>query len=192
MTIPNLITIGRLVFVPLIVWLIIAGQPATAFWAFVIAGVSDAVDGFIARQFNLRSDLGAYLDPLADKALLVSIYVALALLNEIPVWVTILVVSRDLFIVGAVLLSWMLGQPMPMRPALVSKANTLAQITLAAVALGDLAFNPDLATIRIGLHYLVGVLTVTSAALYLVDWIRHMGGGAVGAPVDQAHRDRLR
>jgi cardiolipin synthase len=140
-TIPNLITIGRLVFVPLIVWLIIAGQPATAFWAFVIAGVSDAVDGFIARQFNLRSDLGAYLDPLADKALLVSIYVALALLNEIPVWVTILVVSRDLFIVGAVLLSWMLGQPMPMRPALVSKANTLAQITLAAFALGDLAFN---------------------------------------------------
>src|SRR3970282_2243461 len=107
--------------VPLIIWLIIAPHPAAAFWAFIAAGISDAVDGFIARQFNLRSDLGSYLDPLADKALLVSIYMAFAVLGEIPVWVTILVVSRDLFIVGGVVLSWMLGDPMPMRPAAISK-----------------------------------------------------------------------
>lgn len=185
-TIPNLITIGRLLFVPLIIWLIIAPHPVAAFWAFVAAGISDAVDGFIARQFNLRSDLGAYLDPLADKALLVSIYMALAVQAEIPVWVTILVVSRDVFIIGAFVLSWMLGHPMPVSPALISKINTLAQITLAAIVLGDLAFSPDLAAIRWTLIYVVGVLTVVSAAQYLVEWVRHMGGAAARLP---AHED---
>jgi len=175
--------------VPLVVWLIVAPHPVAAFWAFVAAGVSDAVDGFIARQFNLRSDLGAYLDPVADKALLVSIYVTCATFGEIPVWVAILVVSRDLLIVGGVLLSWMVGQPMPMRPAAISKVNTLAQIILAAVVLGDLAFAPDLAALRVGLNYVVGVLTVASAALYLVDWVRHMGGVSA-TPLDRAHKDR--
>jgi cardiolipin synthase len=189
-TIPNLITIGRLLLVPLIIWLIIASHATAAFWTFVAAGVTDAVDGFIARQFKLRSDLGAYLDPLADKALLVSIYVTFAVLGEIPVWVTIMVVSRDLLIVGGVVLAWMVGPPMPMRPATISKVNTVAQITLAAVVLGDVAFGPYLATLRTGLNYLVGVLTVASAALYLVDWIRHMGGVSVGAPLDRAREDR--
>jgi cardiolipin synthase len=188
-TIPNLITIGRLLLVPLVVWLIIAPHPAAAFWTFVAAGVSDAVDGFIARQFNLRSDLGAYLDPVADKALLVSIYLTCAAYGEIPVWVAILVVSRDLLIVGGVLLSWVVGQPMPVRPAAISKVNTVAQIILAAVVLGDLAFGPDLAALRIALVYVVGVLTVASAALYLVDWVRHMGGVNT-APLDRARRDR--
>jgi len=189
-TIPNLITIGRLVLVPLIIWLIISPHPVAAFWAFVAAGISDAVDGLIARQFNLRSDLGAYLDPLADKALLVSIYMALAVLGEIPVWLTILVVSRDVFIIVAFVLSWMLGQPMPVRPALISKINTVAQITLAATALGDLAFSLGLAAVRAGLVYLVGALTVASAALYIVDWVRHMNGSAVTVSAGETREDR--
>jgi cardiolipin synthase len=188
-TIPNLITIGRLLLVPLIVWLIIAAHPTVAFWVFVAAGISDGVDGFIARQFNLRSDLGAYLDPLADKALLVSIYVAFAVFGEIPVWVTILVVSRDFLIVGGVVLAWMVGQPMAMRPAAISKVNTVAQITLAAIVLGDLAFSIDLGTLRTGLNYLVGISTIASAALYLVDWVRHMGRAAAGGPIDRTRED---
>ncbi len=180
MTIPNLITIGRLLLVPLIVWLIISGQPVASFTVFVLAGVSDGIDGFLARQFNLRSELGSYLDPLADKALLVSIYISLAVLGELPLWVTILVVSRDLFIVGAVVLSWMIGQPVEMRPLVISKVNTVVQIVLAAVVLGDLALPLDLLTFRNGLIYLVGALTVASASVYLVDWVRHMG--AAGGP----------
>src|SRR5690606_28373291 len=125
-TIPNLITIGRLFLVPLTIWLIVSGDAATAFWFFVLAGVSDAVDGFLARQFDLRSALGAYLDPLADKALLMSIYITFAILGDIPVWVTILVVSRDVLIIGGVVLAWMLGPPIEMRPRVVSKANTMA------------------------------------------------------------------
>ena len=176
MTIPNLITIGRLVLVPLIVWLMISGKPAGAFICFLAAGASDAVDGFLARQFNLRSDLGAYLDPLADKALLVSIYIALAMLDEIPVWVAILVVSRDLFIVAAVVLSWMIGQPIEVRPLAVSKINTVAQIVLAGFVLGELAVGVHLDIVRTGLIYLVGVLTVASAGAYLVDWVQLLGG----------------
>jgi len=187
--IPNLITIARLLLVPLIVWLIMAPHPLAAFWTFVAAGVSDAVDGLIARQFNLRSDLGAYLDPIADKALLVSIYVTFAAFGQIPVWVTILVVSRDVLIVGGVMLSWMVGRPMPMRPAAISKVNTVAQITLAAVVLADLAFGPYFAMVRMVLNYVVGVLTVASAALYLVDWVKHMGGAAAGAPLGQPPRE---
>ena len=180
-TIPNLITIGRLVLVPLIVWLMISGQSAAAFVVFILAGVSDAIDGFLARSFNLRSTLGSYLDPLADKALLVSIYISLAVLGEVPLWVAILVVSRDLFIVGAVVLSWMLDQPMEMHPLIISKLNTVVQIVLAGVVLGDLAFGAGLATLRMVLVYLVGILTIASAAVYLVDWVRHMGMGESAA-----------
>ena len=189
MTIPNLITIGRLLLVPMIVWLIITGQSAAAFVVFILAGVSDAIDGFLARTFDLHSELGSYLDPLADKALLVSIYISLAVLAEVPLWVVILVVSRDLFIVGAVVLSWMLGQPMEMRPLAISKVNTVVQIVLAAVVLGDLALGPDLAALRTILVYLVGVLTVASAAVYLVDWVRHMGMGESAAGSPTPHDD---
>ena len=183
-TIPNLITIGRLVLVPLIVWLMISGQSVAAFAIFILAGVSDAVDGFLARTLNLRSTLGSYLDPLADKALLVSIYISLAVLQEVPLWVVILVVSRDLFIVGAVVLSWMLDQPVEMHPLPISKVNTVVQIILAAVVLGDLALGVGLDLVRMILVYLVGILTIGSAAVYLVDWVRHMGMGesAAGTP----------
>ena len=177
MTLPNLITIARLLLVPLIVWLILDSQHIWAFWVFVAAGVSDAVDGFLARQFDLRSDLGTYLDPIADKALLVSIYVTLAVIAEIPVWITILLVSRDFLIVGAVVLSWMLGEPTSVTPSRISKLNTAAQIVFAAVVLGDLAFSVDLAIARTILIYVVGVLTVASAALYLFEWLRHMAAG---------------
>lgn len=175
MTIPNLISIGRLFLVPLAIWLIVSDEPLSAFWIFILAGVSDGVDGFLARHLNMRSVLGAYLDPLADKALLVSIYVTFAVLAEIPVWVTILVVSRDVFIIGAVLLAGMLGQPIAMRPRIVSKLNTVAQIVLAALVLGDLAFAIDLSTLRSVMVVTVGVLTIGSAFVYAVDWVRHMG-----------------
>ncbi len=175
MTIPNFISIGRLFLVPLTIWLIVANDALTAFWIFVLAGVSDGVDGFLARQFNMRSVVGAYLDPLADKALLVSIYVTFAVLNEIPTWVTILVVSRDVLIIGAVVLAGLLGQPVAMRPLIVSKLNTVAQIVLAALVLGDLAFPVDLTLFRQIMVVAVGILTVASALLYAVDWIRHMG-----------------
>src|SRR5947209_2644862 len=102
--VPNLITLARMVMAPMAVWMIVADRFMPAFLIFILAGVSDAVDGFIARRFGLRSELGAYIDPLADKALLISIYVALAVYSVLPAWLAIMVVSRDVMIMLAVLL----------------------------------------------------------------------------------------
>jgi cardiolipin synthase len=192
LTLPNLITIARLLLVPLIIWLIVDDQPLGAFWVLIVAGASDAVDGFLARHFDLRSDLGTYLDPIADKALLVSIYITLAVVAAIPVWLTILIVSRDVLIVGAVVLSWMMGEPMAVQPSRISKANTTLQIVLAVIVLGDLAFTIDLAMVRAVLVYVVACLTVGSAGLYLVGWVRHMGSGAAAGSSDAAGAARDR
>ena len=177
MTVPNLITVARIFLVPVIVWLIGTEAYAAAFWLFVIAGVSDGVDGFIARHFSSRSDLGAYLDPIADKALLVSIYIALAMANEIPFWLVIAVVSRDVLIVGGVMLSWIMDRPVSMQPLLVSKANTLAQIVLASVVLADLGLSYELTPIRHLMVIVTAFLTLLSAVAYLVEWLRHMTDG---------------
>src|SRR6185503_12589763 len=96
------------------------------------------------KRFRMTTVLGAYLDPLADKALLVSIYVTLGINNELPRWLVILVVSRDIMILGGLLLSWVLGNPMKVKPLIVSKLNTAAQIVLAAVVLGSLGLGIDM------------------------------------------------
>jgi cardiolipin synthase len=174
MTIPNLITIARLIAVPLIVLLIGQGSWGLAFTVFVAAGISDAVDGFIARRFDMRSELGAYLDPLADKALLMSIYVTLAIESLLPRWIVIAVVSRDIMIMGAVVLSWLLNKPVEIRPLIVSKLNTAAQIGLAALVLASSGFKFDVGQATNVFLILAGSLTIVSAAAYLIEWMRHM------------------
>jgi phosphatidylglycerophosphate synthase len=106
-------------------------------------GVWHAIDGFIAKRFDMASELGAYLDPVADKALIVSIYIALAMVGAIPYWLVVLVVSRDLMIVSAVILSWVMAKPVVIAPFLVSKLNTAAQLAFAALMLGSRAFGVD-------------------------------------------------
>ena len=174
MSIPNLITIARILLVPVVVWAIGSGEMLIAFVLFLAAGVTDAVDGFIAKRFNMTSEIGAYLDPLADKALIVSIYIALGITEVIPRWLVILVVSRDIMIIGGVLLSWLVGNPIPMKPLLVSKLNTVAQIVFASLVLGalGLGFNAD--GLETALMALVTVLTLLSVIFYLRDWFRHM------------------
>ncbi|ABE40181.1 CDP-alcohol phosphatidyltransferase [Rhodopseudomonas palustris BisB5] len=173
-SIPNIITIGRILLVPVIVWAIASNEMAIAFAVFVIAGVSDAVDGFLAKRFNMSSELGALLDPLADKALLVSIYVSLGIWGAIPRWLVILVVSRDIMIVGAVIISWLFGKPVPMKPLMVSKLNTVAQVGFAAVVLGALGFDIEPAPYDLILMISVTLLTLVSVSLYLIEWTRHM------------------
>ena len=97
----NLITLGRLLAVPLVVWLILSGDYTLTFWVFAAASVSDAIDGYVAKHFDQRSDLGALLDPIADKTLIVSLFVTLGLAGDLPTWLVILVVFRDLLIMVA-------------------------------------------------------------------------------------------
>lgn len=168
----------RFLLVPAIVWALLSGEMAWAFAFFLVAGVSDGVDGFIARHFDQQSRLGAYLDPLADKLLLVSVFVVLGLMGELPLWLVILAVSRDALILGAVMLSSVMGHPVTVKPLFVSKANTAVQIVLAAAALADLAFGLGWGAARTIIVLLSGALTVASAAAYLVAWLSHMAGYA--------------
>ncbi len=177
MNLPNLITIARILLVPVTVWLIISQAFGLAFLAFIVAGISDGVDGAIARRWGWRSELGAYLDPLADKALLVSIYVTLGMLKFLPAWLVILVVSRDILIVGAVILSWLMDKPLRMQPLMISKVNTAAQIVFAGVVLGALEFAIGFEPYVTAGMILVAVLTFASGALYLHQWLRHMANG---------------
>lgn len=174
MSIPNLITIIRLLVVPLIISMILEDRYGMAFWLFLGAGISDAVDGFIAKRFNSATKLGAYLDPLADKALLMSVFITLGYMGHIETWLVITVVSRDLLIIGAVVLSYLIGHPLTIAPLLVSKINTIAQILLAALVLADFGLHQSLGLGRIiqPMTYLTGVTTVGSGALYLLTWIR--------------------
>ncbi|MEC5325013.1 CDP-alcohol phosphatidyltransferase family protein [Aurantimonas sp. A3-2-R12] len=174
MTVPNFISIARLLGVPILVWALIDGDWQLAFLIFILAGISDAVDGAIARHFDQQSTLGLYLDPLADKALLISVFVGLSLLDQLPAWLAVAVVSRDLLIIAAVLLSYVMGQPVKVRPLLVSKMTTLAQLMLAAVALAEPAFGLQLNLLIAVLVGITALLTGLSAAAYLVDWLRHM------------------
>ena len=174
MSIPNLITLGRILLVPVVVWAIVSGEMLGAFLLFLLAGISDAVDGFLAKRFQMKSELGAYLDPLADKALIVSIYISLGIAKALPIFLVILVVSRDIMIVSAFMLTLLIGKPMAVRPLMVSKANTAAQILLAVVVLAENAFNFDASLATQLLMALVAVLTLLSIAFYLAEWVRHM------------------
>lgn len=176
MTIPNLITVGRLFLVPLVIVMIVNARWDFAFILFVVAGVSDAIDGFLAKRCGMASELGAWLDPIADKALIVSIYITLALVGAVPIWLVILVVSRDLMIVAAVLLSWLLDRPVTIAPIMVSKLNTAAQIAFAALALGSRAFGIDPGPAAVVAELVVALLTLASMTAYLAFWLRHMAG----------------
>ncbi len=178
LSIPNLITLGRILLVPIVVWAIASGAMAVAFVLFLAAGVSDAVDGFLAKRFHMSSVLGAYLDPLADKALIVSIYLTLGINGDIPRWLVILVVSRDILIVGGIMLSWLMGSPLKIRPLLVSKLNTAAQIMFACLILGSLGFHIEATIVKLVLMGLVAALTLLSVAAYLAEWVRHMNSAA--------------
>lgn len=162
--------------VPL-VWLIVSEHLQAAFWLFVAAGVSDVVDGFIAKRFNARTSLGSYLDPLADKILLDGIYLALALGQWLPVWLVALVISRDLLIVAGVALIQRRNPVFRPQPLLIGKVNTFAQMLLAACVLADLGGWIDLALTFDALIIAVALTTLLSGAGYAGQAARSLEGG---------------
>ncbi len=171
MNLPNIITILRLLLAPLIVFLMLKGLMGAAFLIFLAAGISDAVDGLVAKRFGQVTDLGTYLDPIADKVLVVSIYVTLGAGDHLPVWLVILVVSRDLLIVGGALLSHAMDLVLNIRPLLISKINTTAQIALAAIVLGELGLGLDAGGLIALVVVIVAATTVLSGTNYLVQWL---------------------
>ena len=176
-TLPNVITFGRLLAVPVAVWLILEERYTAAFWVFIAAGVSDAVDGYSAKRFDSRSRLGALLDPVADKALLTSVYLALALDGPVPGWLVFLVVLRDGLIVTGFLLICATASPRRFDPIFISKINTLLQIALIGFVLGDFGLGIDTGFVVPLLIAAVAVTTVVSGLWYLVLVFDRPGAG---------------
>lgn len=162
--------------VPVAVYLLIQSAYLAAFILFLLAGVSDALDGYLAKRNNQTTELGAILDPLADKALLVGVYVTLGLQGNLPNWLVVLVVFRDVLIVGGVIILFLVRLKVQMQPLIISKINTATQIGLAAIVLAELGLQLEIMGLVVVMIYLVGVTTVISGASYMVSWSRQMNG----------------
>lgn len=177
--IPNLITVFRILLVAPVVMAMMAGRFDWALALFVLAGLSDAVDGFLAKYFHWQSWLGSFLDPIADKLLLVCCYVTLALMGLAPHWLVVAIVLRDLVIVAGAIAYYRLSGPYEGRPLLISKLNTLLQLSLIVALL----FHHGVQTLPPALLGLLiyGTLftTVTSGGLYVVLWGRSYWRGRV-------------
>jgi cardiolipin synthase len=157
----------RLASVPFAAWLMAHGLEMAAFWLFVAAGLTDAVDGAIARLCDARTPLGAWLDPLADKALLVTTYVVLGARDILPLWLVVLVVLRDVLILAYAAV-YMLAGAFTASPILVSKINTAVQVALAALVLARAAYGWGGETLVDAFVYAAAGTTVASGAAYLV------------------------
>ena len=173
---PNLITLARLVSVPVAIWLVLGGMYAAAFWIFVAAGLSDAIDGYIAKRFDLRTPLGAVLDPAADKALLTGLYVTLFLAGHLPGWLVSLVVLRDGLIVLGYLALRTRVKPNDLGPLFISKVNTLMQIALVGCVLARLGAGIEAGWETLLLISAAAATTVLSGLSYLVRWGRILVG----------------
>ena len=179
MNFANIITIVRLLFTPFIIWLISSGYYKTSFIFFILSGLSDAIDGFIAKKFNQITILGSYLDPLADKILIVSSILILGFVGIIPSWLLILIVSRDLAIFGAVIISWLMESDLKIEPIFSSKINTFLQILYIGLILLNLSdftnFSILESTIIPYFSIIIGFFTSFSWSIYLVLWLKNIG-----------------
>jgi cardiolipin synthase len=170
--IPNLITVMRILLVAPVAWALVHQQFMLALLLFFVAGVSDGVDGFLAKHYDWSSRLGALLDPLADKLLLIACYASLTWIGLLPFWLLVLVVSRDVVIVaGAVVYNFRIRR-LEARPTLISKLNTLLQILLVlAVIVQQVSPVVQPGWVR-ALIYAVTVSVVWSGLDYVVTWSR--------------------
>lgn len=171
LTLANGVTAVRLVLVPFIALALLDQKFELAFWYLAIAGLSDAVDGYIARAFGHKSRLGAYLDPMADKLLLVTTFGILAYEGHLPVWLLVLVLARDVAIVATVVVfSVMKRVDFRMQPLFVSKITTFAQVALVLATVANLAF-------ALGLHDIVTALIWVTAAATVASWVAYFFEG---------------
>lgn len=168
--VPNLLTLARIGLVPLLLVLLQDKQFLLSLIVFITAGITDGLDGFIAKRFNARTQLGAILDPLADKALLVSSYVMLSIMQLIPFWLVVAVVFRDIIIVCGYLIMVLFFGSVKMQPLQISKINTVLQISFIIIVLAALAGVDELSILIPAVSYAVFVSSVVSGCAYVYIW----------------------
>ena len=169
-SLPNLVTGLRLLAVPIVVFLLLDDKLTAAFWVIVAAGLSDGLDGYLAKRMDAVTKLGTYLDPVADKILLIAVFVCLVALRLLPVWFVCLVIMRDTLIIGGVIFSKLINFELIVEPTIISKLNTLLQILLGMWALGQAVLGFNIFFVTLGLIYLTAVTTLVSGTIYLSRW----------------------
>ncbi len=163
---PNLLTALRLVCAPAFAFLLMSGADRAALGVFVFAGLSDAADGFLAKRFGLATPFGRYLDPVADKLLMLAAFLALTILGYSPPWLAALVIARDVTIIAAIALAHILTFPLRIAPLAIGKLSTAAQIAYVGLSLFLLAFD---------LHWqeLAGIAAMVTAAVTAASWFAY-------------------
>ena len=169
---PNTVSALRLLAAPFAAWLIIAGHDIASLLVFVLAGGSDAVDGFIARRWGVTSTVGAWLDPVADKLLMLFCFTALFMVKAAPAWLVFLVIGRDVTITAGWLMVRWLHLPVTVQPLLIGKASTVAQVLYILAMLLLLAFDLDMPRLAGAFAWICGLVTALSAIAYAVVFLR--------------------
>ena len=174
MTVPNLITTIRIILAPVFIIYLINDQFLSALIVFVICTLSDGLDGMVARLFNQKSWLGAYLDPLADKILLVAAFIALSIRGYLPPWLGVMVIARDVLIMLGVLVLFLNSLAFSIRPSILSKANTILQFVTVLLVLskGYMSISPEF---YLYVYYATALLTISSGLHYIYAWFHMIG-----------------
>lgn len=174
MNIPNALTAMRIIFVPVMVILLMQGEFFKSLILFALLGISDGLDGFLARILNQQTELGAYLDPIADKALIISCFVTLSIKHIIPGWLSVIVVSRDCIILLGVAVLAMMSVSFQIRPTMISKLTTVSQLLTVFLVLvvHSLSLQGELKVVLLGFYIVTSILTVASGLNYIFKGIR--------------------
>jgi len=183
LNLPNFISLGRLLLVPLIIWLISINQMSFAFYCFLIAVISDFLDGLAARIMKNTTVVGTYLDPIADKVLLIGVFITLGILNYFPIWLVLIVVFRDIMILGGGLLLVLSRGAFAVKPLMISKINTCIQMLFVTFVIAQAAFYQFLESINWFIMYLTAATTVISGIAYVLMWINQMNQFSDDQPV---------
>ncbi len=177
MNIPNILTLLRVILVPVIVILLIDESYFQSLVVLTISGLTDVLDGFLARRLNMQTILGAYMDPIADKALISSCYIALAITGIIPSWLAVIIISRDVIILLGILVLFLLSVPVEINPSRVSKITTVFQVVTVILVLFAQSFPASgISPLVIPFFWFTGALTVISGLSYMIRGVRLIGG----------------
>ena len=169
---PNILSALRLVAAPIAAWLIYHGMDLAALCVFGFAGMSDAADGFLAKRYGLASQFGAWLDPAADKLLMLATFMTLTVVGAVPLWLTVLVIGRDVAIVLGVLLARILDAPLQVKPLLAGKASTVVQVLYVGLILLLLTLDADRPTLALAAGVTTAAFTLASFFAYAHVWLQ--------------------
>jgi cardiolipin synthase len=171
MNLPNYITLFRVILIPFFINLMIYGYYREALLVFVVAGITDALDGMIARLTRKKTELGAFLDPMADKLLILSAFVTLVLLDKLPVWLVIIVVSRDAILVLGSLIIYVMTHTIKIQPTFIGKLTTVMQLVVVTLSLVLMNYGTEMGIMTV-LQWATAGITIASGSQYVLRGIK--------------------